>query len=296
MMRLKTRLWVAIAILVLMQVQSQLWSPAEAANILAVQTVPGRSHWNMMSAVLRALTDRGHNVTVFTPLLDGRRENYTEVDISDVLRLKTSQSFTYTTKAIDTTSALITIMMNATRTFCDVIHEHPRIKEILIGARPFDFDVVITEPTASECVAYMATVLRVPMVYVVPPAVVTYLERSLFGHIPNPATVPHALYQHGIPKTFVDRLANTVLTVYCSFLVWYYEWHQATFDPRPYDRIDLVKPSVTFVNSHFITDPSRPLPPDVIQIGGIHLVPPKEIPKVIHLKYYNFLLCTVNRS
>lgn len=49
------------------------------ARILAIETFAGKSHWNFMSAVLRAMTDNGHNVTVFTPFVDGNRENYTEI-------------------------------------------------------------------------------------------------------------------------------------------------------------------------------------------------------------------------
>lgn len=33
-----------------------------------------------------------------------------------------------------------------------------------------------------------------------------------------------------------------------------------------------------------MTDASRPLPPNVIQVGGIHLNPPQKIPNVSDLK------------
>jgi len=35
-----------------------------------------------------------------------------------------------------------------------------------------------------------------------------------------------------------------------------------------------------FINSHFTIEPARPLTPNVVQIGGIHLTPPNPIPKV----------------
>ncbi|CAI6344988.1 unnamed protein product [Macrosiphum euphorbiae] len=58
------------------------------ALILAVQPNPGRSYWNMMRAVLRALTDRGQAVTVFTPFVDGDRHGYTEVDVSGQMKVR----------------------------------------------------------------------------------------------------------------------------------------------------------------------------------------------------------------
>lgn len=58
-------------------------TPVDAANILAVQSIAGKIHWKVMRTVLRALTDRGHTVTVFTPFADGNRPGYTEVDVSE---------------------------------------------------------------------------------------------------------------------------------------------------------------------------------------------------------------------
>lgn len=52
-------------------------------------------------------------------------------------------------------------------------------------------------------------------------------------------------------------------------------------DPRSY--YDLVKPKrllLVFMNTHYITDAPRPLPANVIQVGGIHLKSSNSIPNV----------------
>ncbi|XP_060878990.1 UDP-glucosyltransferase 2-like [Metopolophium dirhodum] len=259
----------------------QQWTPAGAANILAVQPSPGRSHWNMMRAVLRALTDHGHTVTVFTPFVDGDRDGYTEVDVSGPMKARVGLNATFLFETFGTTRKLMTNMMRATRSGCDTIYEQRRMVDILDGAAKRRFDLVVTEPLVSECVAYVATALNVPVLYVVPPPIVTYLERSLTGHVPNPAAGGHLLSRRGVPKTFAERLANAALTVYCSTLTWYAEWQLRWADPRPYDAVDLVRPSLIFSNTHFITEPARPLSPDVVQIGGIHLTTPKRLPNDI---------------
>jgi len=257
------------------------WTPAGAANILAVQTIPGKSHWNVMRAVLQALTDRGHTVTVFTPFLDGDRDGYTEVDVSDQTGPRLDLDATFLIENFGTTRNLMTNMMPVTRSGCDMVYEHRQMADILNGTAEQKFNLVITEPLVSECVAYAATVLQVPMVYVIPPPIITYLERSMTGHVPNPAATGHVLFGRFAPETFAERFANLVLTVYCSTLTWYTEWQLRRADPRPYDIVDLVKPSIIFTNTHFITEPTRSLTPDVVQIGGIHLTPSKPIPKVI---------------
>lgn len=62
--------------------------PMGIASILAIETIAGKSHWNFFSSVLRSLWDKGHNVTVFTPITEGNRENYTEIDTSGDLPKK----------------------------------------------------------------------------------------------------------------------------------------------------------------------------------------------------------------
>lgn len=280
------------------------WTEVGAANILAVPTVPDKSHWNLMRHVLRTLTGRGHNVTVFTSTLDGNREGYTEVDVSAEQRPPLLDvDATYVIETISSTRKLMPILVNITRASCDAIYGHRLMVDIMNGVGQ-KFDLVVTEPFMSECVAYLATVLRVPMVHVLSSPLASFHERPLTGHLSNPAAAGHLLSGHGTPKTFAERFANAVLTMYCSALTWYADWKERRTGPRPYDAADLVKPSVIFINTHFITEPSRPLTPDVVQIGGIHLTPPESIPKVIrrhhtyivikHLgKLYQFLLISI---
>jgi len=66
----------------------------EAARILAIETTAGKNHWNFKRSVLSSLTDAGHTVTVFTPLPDGDRANYTEVDTSRDFPMKLDMDVT----------------------------------------------------------------------------------------------------------------------------------------------------------------------------------------------------------
>ncbi|XP_060873616.1 UDP-glucosyltransferase 2-like isoform X1 [Metopolophium dirhodum] len=268
------------ALLITFGVYHALSSPqpmAGAANILAVHTIAGKSHWNMMRTVLQVLTDRGHSVTVFTPFADNDRDGYTVVDVSGDLESRVDLNVS---RIITSARPLIAYIVNALRVNCGTIFEHPRMQEILEGrSRPFD--VVIAEAFWSDCVSYAATVLRVPVIYVVPSPIVTHVERSFFGHVPNPAAVSNLLSRRGVPKTFGERFTNTLRMISSSWLVWTNERRLRKSDPRPFDAMDRVRPSLTFTNTHFITEPSRPLTPDIVQIGGIHLTPPGPIPKDI---------------
>jgi len=278
--------FVALFIAFSVLLPQQQWTSVEALNILAVHTIYSKSHWNMMRGVLRALTDRGHTVIVFTPFVDGDRDGYTEVDVSGELEVRIGLNASLVTKC-QSTRMMMAHIANSSRINCGIIFDHPRMREILDGHQSRLFDVVVAEVLETDCVSYAATVLRLPAIYVVPPPIVTYSERSFFGHFPNPAVVSNLLSRRAVPKTFADRFANALQTVYGSWLLWSEERRLRQSDPRPFDAVDLVRPSLTFTNTHFITEPSRPLTPDIVQIGGIHLTPPAPIPKVINILIYH---------
>lgn len=268
---------------------------ADGGRILAVSPINGMSHWNMMRGILRALTDHGHHVTVFTPNPDGARENYTEVDLSLDM-----ESFTQN-ETIDVTEYLSTyieveFVHRVSRYTCKRLYRNRALKRLMDDPSAVsDFDVVFVELMASECVSYLSFKLGVPLVYVTPPPLVSYVERSVFGHDANPAVVSHMLGPHGKPRTFADRFSNTVTSVYSMLLLRFKIWYSGTVDDQqPFDLVEPVKPSIVFSNAHYISDAARPLPPNVIPVGGIHLDRPKTIPDVsdfITLKIYP-LVCS----
>lgn len=260
----------------------------ESVKILAMESVGGLSHWNFMRAVLRVLTDAGHTVTVFTPFPEGDRKNYTEVDMSEVFLMKLDLNVTYIFEHFPhPTLQIVPMTTNLSRIHCDAIYENDVMQTILSRgpslAAASDFDLIIAEPLGSDCVSYVASVLRLPLIYVVPSPMITHLERDFLGHIPNPATVSHMLADHGVPTSFVQRFSNVALLAYTMLVSdCTRRWLVYAIGSKPYDLVPAVQPSAIFVNSHFITEPSRPMLPNVVSVGGVHLNKPCQecIPRV----------------
>ncbi|XP_026816823.1 UDP-glucuronosyltransferase 2B2-like [Rhopalosiphum maidis] len=253
------------------------FEPVGSERILAIAPIAGRSHWNFMEGILRALTEHGHQITVLTPFPSGDRENYTEIDVSKeirtLLRLDIDQINIELTSHFD----LINFINDYSRNCCKTLYENDFIKNILTDSRS-DFDAIFIELMASECISYLSVKLDIPLIYVTPPPLISYLERSVLGHYPNPAVVSHVLANHSIPRTMFERFTNTVLFFYTLFLLQYKSWTARIASKESFDQIEPIKPSIIFSNAHFITDAPRPIPPSVIQVGGIHLSPPKKIP------------------
>lgn len=259
-----------------------LWmsGPVGAERILAVSTVPAKSHWNFMRGILRVLTNHGHSVTSFSAFRDGDRANYTEVDMSDVMELQINFDTKVAIETFGNNLKTTSKTFHITRGICQSVFEHKMIKEILLGGKG-KFDVVIAETIVTECISSLAAKLGIPLIFVVtPPALVPFAERKIFGHFPNPAIHPHILGFMGVPKTFIQRFKNTALSIYTTVELWYAEHFFSIFHGQLYDTLEIIKPSIVFTNTHHITEAGRPLPLNVIPVAGIHLNIPKNIPNV----------------
>eukprot|EP00102_Acyrthosiphon_pisum_P011884 XP_008180806.1 PREDICTED: UDP-glucuronosyltransferase 2B2 isoform X2 [Acyrthosiphon pisum] len=165
---------------------------------------------------------------------------------------------------------------------CDAMYKNVELNKIMEEKGNSNFDVIIIETLGYDCELYLASKLNLPLIYLVSSPMVTFEERIISGDIPNPATISHLYAEHAIPKTFLQRFSNTVLLGYSILLFNFDKWTRMYTMNRPYDLdTSIVRPSLTFINSHFISEASRPFPQNVIQVGGIHLKPPKSIPNDI---------------
>ncbi|CAI6348012.1 unnamed protein product [Macrosiphum euphorbiae] len=253
------------------------------ARILAIETFAGKSHWNFMSSVLRAMTDNGHNVTVFTPFLDGNRENYTEIDMSNIFPMKLNMSIVRMRNLFNNWFTPISFMMkNDGRRSCEILHNNDQLNDFLENKLQTDFDAIVIEPgIVSGCLSYLGANSNLPVIYTTPIPINTYTERITYGDVSNPATVSPMLFNFAVPKTFIQRFTNTLIWLYSSIIVKFQEFLLQLFDSKPYDLGTINPPSLVFMNTHFISDKSRPTPSNVVNVGGIHLKPSKKIPKDI---------------
>jgi glucuronosyltransferase len=258
-------------------------SLAEGARILAVQTVSAKSHWNFMSEVLRSLTDAGHSVTVFTPFPDGDRENYTEVDMSKEFPVKTNLNLERIMEIYSRPVTYFYMLTVLDSMYCDAVYRNREFDKLVHGGgddSDWKFDLIIMEPRSLDCTSYLANALNLPIIYTIPSPMMTVAERSFTGHVSNPASVSHIMALRAVPKTFVQRFVNVALLVYSTLRTKYDGWIMKMTYPKRYQLSPKVNPAVIFLNSHYITEASRPVPPNLIEIGGIHLKPKSKIPKV----------------
>ncbi|XP_050419910.1 uncharacterized protein LOC126832913 [Adelges cooleyi] len=258
---------------------------SESLHILAVAPYAAKSHWNFMTSVLHALTDEGHSVTVLTPFLNGNYENYTEIDSSGSQEwTQVDMDVTKRVKQFGSIANLATNIKKVNSQYCGEIYSNARLQEIIAAASSSKasnkFDVVFAQNIGSDCFSFVAKILDLPLIYVHSVPALVY-EASFVGEEPNPAYVTTVLSPLSTPKTFRERVQNTVIVLQSKFFFWFVEIWAQKFSPKPYDLNESVKPSAMFINSHLVVEPARPNLPNVVSIGGIHLSEPKAIPKDI---------------
>lgn len=176
------------------------------------------------------------------------------------------------------------------RSFCNAVYQHPKMLEILRrgdggsgggGNDRDDFDAIIMEPVGVDCASALAQALDLPLIYAISSHVPSFTERTFTGHVSNPTSVAHIFARHAVPRTFAQRCFNAALLAYSVLKTGYDLWMLRSVDPRPYDYPSVtVRPAVIFQNTHHAVDASRPLPSNVVGVGGIHLKPAKIIPTV----------------
>jgi len=279
-MKTSVKIILSLITIIYVGISTRCLNPVDGSRILAISQIGGKSHWNFMAGILRALTDHGHHVTVLTPFADGNRENYTEVFLPS--RTNDSlQRLDVVLKLFAGCTSFVSFAHALSRRVCKKVYGHDFIAKTIADRHSGPgFDVIVTELVASECMSRLAVELNVPLIYVIPPPLISYVERPVLGHYPNPSVVSHVLADHGVPRTFAERLTNTALLVHSTCLLWYKSWTVGAADRQPFDRVESVKPSIVFTNAHYIADAARQLPPNVVPVGGIHLSPPNKLPDV----------------
>ena len=138
-----------------------------------------------------------------------------------------------------------------------------------------------------ECYFSLADALKIPVI-----GTVNYRswpsERTV-GNPFNPAIVPLVWSSHGKTMNFRQRLANTWNIFTNDFLYYFvvspklHEFNDRYFPSTRTSSEMSRQPALMFINSHLTLQP-RPMVPNAIEIGGIHIQPKKPLPKVMNTR------------
>ncbi|VVC25661.1 UDP-glucuronosyl/UDP-glucosyltransferase [Cinara cedri] len=256
---------------------------SDAAQILALMPIAAKSHWNVMDAVLQTLVEGGHNVTAITPF--PKKEpiaNYTDVDTSQLMPIGVGIPWNFIMDECSVGNNL-PYLSGRHRDMCKKVYEHGEFWSALESNK---YDLFITELLASSCDAYVSYYLKIPHIVIASSHVHTWYHHTFGSHM-NPAYVSTLHAPFAVPANFIQRMANTYDYLY-SHVVYRWTDREATAIGRKYFGADapnadtlMGNTSLVFVNGHHTVDLAKPLLPNFVDIGGIHLKQPKPLPQDI---------------
>ncbi|KAJ8730593.1 hypothetical protein PYW08_002006 [Mythimna loreyi] len=258
------------------------------ARILGLFPHPGRSHQMVFDPLMRALAERGHDVTVvsFFPIKDPP-PNYTTVSLEGVVPLAVE---TVDLSYYENPSRILKFL-GIDRIIKHLMEFQP-LADLGVGicSKIVDFapladalkktyDVFLVENFNSDCVLGLAHVygLRAPMVSM---SAVTIMEwgPDRIGQTDNPSYVPILSCGFTTKMNFIQRLENAVMNA--VYKIWYrygvqmkeQEIIEKKFGRKIPDLQDLAKnTSLILLNAFHSLNGVRPLLPGLVEVGGSFL-------------------------
>jgi glucuronosyltransferase len=170
---------------------------------------------------------------------------------------------------------------------CEMYLMEPGVQE-LIHSKDENFDLIIIEAFFNECFLGFAHKFKAPVVQVCSFGGTAWMG-DWIGN-PNPYSyVPDGLKHYGDRMTFWERISNTVFGEFVRMGRKYYHLPKQDAIARKYFNYTDNLPSISeletstvllLVNNHFSLNYPKPLMPNLVQVGGLHIKQPQELPDV----------------
>lgn len=261
---------------------------ARCANILGVFPIEAPSHQVVFDAYASELHRRGHNVTVYTHFPRIGAEPYRRVTIVDGAAADfvvdpdyVTMDGMYSPSARDRYGHIFNIL----RTYGDAYAAGDALRELY--SQPADaYDLVVTETCNTDLYLALADRFHAPFVaWTTSPMFVWSADRMAAPT--HPAYVPVLMSAHGPRMTFAERAHNTLLR-HMAFH-WYRDGSETYSQRVASDRFArssaplaelALRTSFLFVDTHHTVWGGRPLPPNVAEVGGLHVRPARPLQEV----------------
>jgi glucuronosyltransferase len=166
---------------------------------------------------------------------------------------------------------------------CETVLQHPKVQHLINSDEKFD--LIITEIFGTDCFIGLSHRFKVPFINVISSVILPW-GNDRIANPDHPGYIPNYFLPYPQRMNFAQRVANTVM-VEALKLGYHY------FSELPMDRLaqrhfgqdvppiaELKKrTSLILTNSHFSLNIPRPTVPPFVEVGGLHIESPRQLPK-----------------
>lgn len=265
---------------------------ADAANILVVISMPAPSHLNVFTALTRALAERGHQITLVSPMRKDYKmhptKNHVIVSVQDdaVDKHKEKSVENFLSGKKKNFIVEMTEFFQWGEQLCRTTLTHPNFKAEVLkpGVK---YDLVINEAFfLQESLVALGHKLGAPVIAVNPFGASPFIN-DIMGNPMNPAYTPNLFLglpdSMTAPQRWLNLFAATVMkAMYWNIQLRGQQRIVEEFFPDAPHLLELLRSqlALTLVNNHYTLGYPVPLAPGVVEIGGIQITDkPKPLPK-----------------
>ncbi|XP_062137522.1 UDP-glucosyltransferase 2 [Drosophila sulfurigaster albostrigata] len=284
-----------------------LCSHATGANILAVFPSVWRSHYLFGRRLLQQLVagPQNHSVTLISPHAvddaddnsEPALENIREIRIGDPdLKqnwLDMGMSFEAEQMHAQSVMERFTRMIYAGTTNVDLLLSDPQVRKLLTSGEKFD--LLIVDLFLSEALLGLAYYYGVPTVAISPTGANSWLN-NMFGNPQSSSLDPSNFLPFTERMNTRQRIANTLMSTFerLTYNFFHLISQQSVYSNHfellvqelPNYR-DLSKNlSLALINSHPAMDYPRAYLPNMLEVGGLHLLEPTELTVPNHVRSF----------
>lgn len=253
-----------------------------SARILGIWGVASRSHTHVFTSLTTELAARGHELITITPFpIHKNITNYREIHVKAVQDYKNAQDGIIDKNGVSFMVRVIKKHID----LCDEGLQIPEVQELIKINHKDKFDLIISTIFFSDCYLGFVHKFEAPLIFISPGGHV-FGSHEFIGD-PDPwSHVPAIMLPYTDRMNFQERFLNTLFGLIFKATRWYINSLQDNVMRRHFGSDvpfvgDLQRnASLMLLNTHVSLSYPRPTVPNVIYVGGMHVKPPKELPKV----------------
>ncbi|XP_045481092.1 UDP-glycosyltransferase UGT5-like isoform X4 [Harmonia axyridis] len=265
---------------------------SECMNILGIFPINIRSHVRVFQSLMTELAVKGHDVTVVSHYpLEKPIERYKHVSLRGVCPLfveTVDVENLYNYNRIDMYVAP-TELSQWGQGICESTYFSERLSEVWDTNRTYDLMVV--EMFNTDCFLPISSKFNIPVIAISSSELLPWVSFR-FGIPLNPSYMPSIFMGYPRKLNFLQRFENSLLT--WTHLLFHRFIRNVKDDAVARRYLNVTLPvreyannvSILLVNTHHTLHNAKPYPPNVIEIGGIHLPDKNELPQNIE-KFIN---------
>ncbi|RZC41856.1 UDPGT and/or Glyco tran 28 C domain containing protein [Asbolus verrucosus] len=259
----------------------------QTARILGVFPLPGKSHYFLGSALMRELAEKGHDVTVISAFGEKnppKGGSYTDILLTGIPEEMEKRRNEMNMYEIGDLNPFINIpfLTYMISEIGEMTLKHENVQKLINSGEKFD--AVIVEQFYNDAQKALATHFGGVLI-LFNPIGANYWVNGLAGNPSPPSYVPDTFLSYSSHMTFSERVINTLVyglnTVVHHFYLYPKQNRviQQYIPNGPNVQDVLYNASLILLNSHPSINQPVPHVPNMIEIGGFHVKPPKKLPK-----------------